>query len=368
MLKIKDTKDSLVNNFEKDILNSMVDWVRVVDKNKNILYINNAIKIDMGDISEKSCYEYLEKIEPCEKCVSVRVFENGEILTKEEELMGKNYSIKCSPMKDKYGEIQGVVEVFRDITREKQLEQEIKNRNKKTKLDLELARKIQEKILPKKDIHDRIKIDYVYRPSEMLSGDMFDIFKIGENKLGIYINDVVGHGVAASIVTLCVRQIINCMANNSNGPSDVLKKIHSRFLELDLGGETYFTILYGEIDLETNEFVYVNGGHNSIPLLIRDGEITKLENVGFPINSLIKKVEYKEKKIQLEKNDQMILYTDGLVEAKNKNNKFYGFDRFLGIIQENTSGNIIEAIKKDVEKFKYHELEDDFTLLKLKIN
>lgn len=365
MVKAKQDENKI--DFEGNILNSMIDWVRVVNKDKEVLYINDAIKRDLGNSSEKSCYEHLGKIEPCNGCVAEEAFNKGEILTKEEELMGKIYSIKCSPMTDSTGELYGVVEVFRDITREKTLEQEVKRKNKKINEDLELARKIQKKLLPKKNMHERISIDYVYRPSEMLSGDMFDIFKIGNNKLGVYINDVVGHGVAASIVTLCVRQITNCIADGLTSPSEVLKKIHAKFLELDLGGETYFTILYGEINLETNEFIYVNGGHNSIPLLIRDEKIIKLENVGFPINSLIKNVEYKEKRIKLEINDKILMYTDGLIEAKNKENKFYGFDRFLGIIKENINGDIIETIKKDVEKFKYHELEDDFTVLKLEI-
>ena len=72
--------------------------------------------------------------------------------------------------------------------------------------DLGFAKHIQEKILPPKGVIDNLHIDYIYKPSEMLSGDIFDVFHIDEDHIGIYISDVSGHGVAAAMMTMFIRQ------------------------------------------------------------------------------------------------------------------------------------------------------------------
>src|SRR5699024_6036638 len=107
------------------------------------------------------------------------------------------------------------------------------------------AKKIQMSILPKKGVFGPLKIDYLYRPSEILSGDMFDIHKIDDEHIGIYISDVVGHGVSASIMTMFIRQTMESIMKDTLSPSDAISNLHKSFLDLNLDDENYFTLFYG---------------------------------------------------------------------------------------------------------------------------
>ncbi len=78
----------------------------------------------------------------------------------------------------------------------------------------------------------------------MLSGDMFDVYYINEDNIGIYICDVVGHGVTASMMTMFVRQTMRAIKDDILSPSTALKELHKRFVSLDLGSDKYFTIFY----------------------------------------------------------------------------------------------------------------------------
>lgn len=353
-----------------DILNGMVDWVRVVDSNCNVIYSNRAMSDSVGnDAIGKKCYAIFDRKGPCRRCVTATTIATGELSEKEEQIGDRHFSMKSSPVKDKNGDIYAVVEVLRDITRERKLEKQIIVKNEKMSRDISLARKIQGKILPKPGIYTDLEFEYIYRPSEMLSGDIFDIFDIDDEHIGFYIADVVGHGVAASIMTMFIKQTLASVANEYMSPSEAISYLHQNFADLNLEIENYFTIFYCVLNKKTKELKYVNGGHNSIPILAKESRIVKLEVAGFPIMSLFSNEDYIEKSINLKKDDVIILCTDGLIEAKNKDNELYGYERLEDIINKNLKlkSNIIDEIRKDVDDFRYKELEDDFTLLQIKI-
>lgn len=354
-----------------DVLDGMVDWVRVVDVDGNVVYSNRAMQEGVGEsMVGQKCYAIFGKSCPCRRCVTEMTKNTGEISEKEEMIGERFFSMKSAPVKDEDGNIYAVVEVLRDVTRERKLEKQIMLRNEKMSNDINFARKIQRKLLPEAGDYECVKVEYIYLPSEMLSGDMFDIFNIDESHIGFYISDVVGHGVTASIMTMFVKQTLASISNEFASPSEALSYLHKNFLDLNLEAENYFTIFYGVFNTETKELSFVNGGHNSIPMLIRGSEIIKLEGSGYPIMSLFPKVSYTEHKIRLEKDDRLILYTDGLIEAKNKENELYGYERLQSAIENNMEkdSSIISYIKEDVDEFRYKELDDDFTLIQLNIN
>lgn len=367
--EIVETYDKLAS----DVLESMVDWVRVIDINCNIIYSNRKspeIEGFEGRVTGKKCYDIFGRTNACRRCLTETTMATGEISEKEEMIGDRYFSMKSSPVKDGNGNIYAIVEVLRDITRERKLEKQIMLKNEKMSRDINFARKIQRKLLPKPGQYDKVDFKYIYLPSEMLSGDMFDIFQIDEKHIGFYISDVVGHGVTASIMTMFIKQTLGTVGNEFISPADTISYLHENFLELDLEFENYFTIFYGVLNTETRELTFVNGGHNSIPILARESGLQKLEGTGFPIMSIFAEANYTEQKIQLEKGDRLILYTDGLIEAKNKDSELYGYERLVETIENNLGcrDDLIDIIKDDVDDFRYKELEDDFTLLQLKIN
>lgn len=364
--KIDDTIDKY-DMLNYHVLEGMGDWVRVVDKDGSIIYANKTMKEALGsEIVGKRCYLVTGKPEPCNFCITERSIRQGETLQKEEIINGKYFSVKSSPVKDGEGNIFAAVEVFRDVTRERRLELELVERNKKMSKDLGFAKRIQQKILPRKGKIGNIMIDYIYKPSEMLSGDMFDIFRIDNENIGIYVSDVVGHGVAASMMTMFIRQTMRSIKDDILSPSIALTELHRRFTMLGLDTEKYFTIFYGVFNKNTHEFKYSNAGHNSIPIKYNKDGLELLEAKGYPIALLFDKMLYDEKKIQLRKDDKVLLYTDGITEAKNENGEEFGMESLIDMVSHEKI-DLLHDIKDKIAAYSWGEQEDDFALVLMEV-
>lgn len=350
------------------VLESMADWVRVVDRNGTIIYANRAIKAALGEeIVGGKCYVAYGKEEICNFCITERTIDTGEIVQKEETINGRQFSVKSSPVTNKEGEIFAAVEVFRDVTRERKLELELIERNKKMQRDLAVARKIQEKILPEAGNKYNLDIDYLYRPSEMLSGDIFDIFPVDEDHLGIYIADVSGHGVSASMMTMFIRQSMRSIKDEIFSPALALKELQSQFHKLNLEVDRYFTIFYGIFNQSTYEFRYSNAGHNCMPLVYSEkGNIDLLDLKGYPILSLFEQVNYDEKSLLLKRDDRILLYTDGVTEVRNKDGQEFGIEGILNALEENRSSSVLD-IEDIIIRFSWGEQEDDIAIVLLRV-
>src|SRR5699024_2451423 len=358
-------KDFEVLNYH--VLEGMADWVRVVDIDGTIVYANKAMQKELGeDIIGMKCYHSDEKADETNFCITKRSISTGEIVQKEETIGGKYYSIKSSPVRNTEGKIFAAVEVFRNITRERKLELELIDKNKKMNKDLQFAKRIQEKILPKKGLTEGIKLDYIYKPSEMLSGDMFDMFNIDKNNIGIYISDVAGQGVAASMMTMFIRQTMRVMKDEFQSPSQAMTELHRRFLSLNLESNNYFTMFYGIYDRSKGTFKYVNAGHNCMPIKYNDNTMSLLENKGYPVTSLFDKIVYEEKEIKLDIGDKILFYTDGITEARNSRGKEFGIEGVLGILKENPE-NILNVIEDNIINYSWGEQEDDFAVVFLEV-
>lgn len=346
-----------------DILDGMVDWVRVIDNNGIVIYVNKSMREGLGfDIVGTNCYFSLGKKCACDRCIVQTTIATGTPAEKEERVKGKIFSVKSSPVKDADGNIYASVEVFRDVTRERKLENEIVKKNEKMKKDLEFARNLQYKILPKKGNYEFIDIDYIYKPSEYLSGDIFDILYLDDDNIGFYICDVVGHGVKAFMMTMFISQTIRELKQYKLSPSETLKQLHKRFLELNLDDDKYFTILYGVINRNENKLTFVNAGHNT-PLVIISDKIKYIELTGYPITSLFSELNYKEEVVTLKENDEILLFTDGVTECRNEKGEEFGLDRIIGF-SRNIKKDFLKVIYESAIEFNTGNLRDDFALVK----
>ncbi len=357
-----------------DILDGMVDWVRVMDESGKIIFINKSMKKALGEeLVGIKCYEVFNKSARCIRCIADATINTGESVEKEEKIGDKVFSIKSSPVKDLDGYIYAVVEVFRNVTRERKLERNIIQQNEKMTKDIDFAKKIQSSILPEKGQYGPLKIDYLYIPSEILSGDMFDVQKIDEEHIGIYISDVVGHGVSASIMTMFIRQTMESIMRYITSPSDVISRLHKSFLDLGLDDENYFTIFYAIINIKDCTMEYSNGGHNSMPCIISKDENNNkkavfLEAAGYPITYLFEKVDYKEHIVDIKVGDEILFFTDGILECKNIKGELFGEARLIECIEQ-SKRNTIEDIERAITDFKdeYLDIEDDITVLKIDV-
>lgn len=351
------------------VLEGMADWVRVIDEDGIVIYANKAMKDDLGeDIIGRKCYEVICNSEACHSCITNRSMATGEIIQKEEIIKGKTYSVKSSPVKNSRGVIIAAVEVFRNVTRERKLELELINKNRKMNSDLEFSKRLQQKMLPKKEKIQNVNLNYIYKPSETLSGDMFDMYAIDKEHIGVYISDVVGNGVAASLMTMFIRQTMRVMTDDPASPSDRLQELHKRFLDLSLEAEYYFTIFYGIFNTRTKKFRYVNAGHNCMPIRYNKEKdiIEVIENKGYPISSLLENITFKEKEIQIDTGDKILFYTDGVTEARDYSGREFGLEKLIDVIKTNPK-EMLRAIEETVFKHSFGEIADDFALMLLEI-
>lgn len=347
------------------IVDGMIDWVRVVDKNNTVLYANKKMKEDLGDIVGRKCYEVFHSDRKCDYCISATTIENGSILKKEASVGSRTFMVISSPMHDKSGKTVCAVEVFRDITKERDLARKINEKNKKMSDDIKFARNMQIRMLPPRGMYNGLSIDYLYEASESLSGDFFDVFKIDEENTGVYICDVVGHGVTASLLTVFVRQSLRTIAKGNMSLNKIMKELHKTFLSLNLDYDKYFSVFLGIYNKSTHEFSYVNAGHNSEPILLRkNGYISLLNSKGYPIANIFDNVKYDVNKLNLDIGDRLFLYTDGITEAQNEEGRQYGTERLINAIKK--EGNMLNNLKASLNEYcKMHK--DDYAILMAEI-
>jgi len=356
----------------EDIINGMLDWVRVIDHNGVIIYANKAMQDDFDyPIIGKKCYEVFCQKEPCDNCISKMVSTDGETHEKEEKFSDRYFSVKSSPIKDRNGDVIAVVEVLRDITNEKILNQKLMLKNKQLKDDINIAKKIQMSFLPTKLKQDKVNFSFIYNPCEELGGDFLDIFMIDEDHMGLYIADVAGHGITASLLTVFLRSSFN---RTTLSPSVALTELYNEFNEVGFDANLYITVFYAILDFKNNIITYANAGHSTCPIVFNDTRFEILRSPGLPICNWSEKTNYPEKRSELFKNDRVFFCTDGIIEARNSNDEQFGEERLLKILTSKKESpdivlnNIIcEACEFMGKECTNCSFDDDITMVLLEI-
>ena len=354
------------NNFTEDknffILNSMDDRVRIVDPKGKTVFINDVFK----KASDKS----LELKNYINENASFLMLQRNSTLSNttmiEEKLIDDRYfSIKTSPIYNG-DEFLGIIEVYRDITRESLMKIELFNNNRNMLDDVRFVKKIQSNILPKDNSYANLRLRSKYLPSDELSGDFFDIIKIDDNKYGIYIADIMGHGVKASIMTMFIKLTMNAILDKhpTFSPSEILFKLRDKFAKLGMESSQYFTAWLGVFDFSENKLTFSNAGHNCPPLLYSKSkdEVSFLLVSGRMISNIIEPDNYDEKMVKIEDGDRLLLFSDGAIEAKNEARKEYGLERLRDVYNREHD---LEKTYKDIKKFTWGKQEDDLSLVEV---
>ncbi|MCI5839950.1 MAG: SpoIIE family protein phosphatase [Peptoniphilaceae bacterium] len=353
------------NNIFKDnyiFLNSMDDWVRLLDSNGNVIYMNEAMKKSNPSIKIDKC-SLLADTQL--SCISPQTINLNTTVLEEKRINERYYDIKSSPIYDNSNKFMGTIEVYRDVTSEVKIKNELFNANRKMIDDIRFAKNIQQKILPKNGKYSNLIFSGLYKPSDDLSGDMYDIIKISEDKYYFYVADVMGHGVVASIMTMFVKQTVNAIIDKHPdfSPSMILSKLNDKFIKLNEDTESYFTIWIGLFDTKNNKLIFSNAGHNCIPLIKRNNEIFELYAKGKMISNYFKESIYEEKTFDLSFGDEILFYTDGLTESENENGQQFGEKRLKNLFL--VTSNPFEIIKK-AQNFSWNEQKDDIVIVNIK--
>ena len=268
------------------------------------------------------------------------------------------------------------------ITIEKAIEQikYIREREKEhhqlnsLKGDLAVASEIQQAILPRvfppfPEIADKLELSASMTAAKDIGGDFYDFFRIDDNRIGFVIADVSGKGIPAAIFMAVSRTLIRATAIRGVSPSECITYSNS-LLTKESVNSMFVTVFYGIFDITTGTVCYCNAGHNPPYIIKNDGEVETLPMPNNPIIGFLDYLEFQENKIQLERGDMLVLFTDGVNEATNLQLEEFGDDRFKATLEKCSSKSCqetIETIKEDVSAFVGDaEQSDDITILTLK--
>lgn len=243
------------------------------------------------------------------------------------------------------------------------------------KQELQIAREVQQSFLPVRTPEfANLELAAICKPAYETGGDYYDFVQLDDHRVAVMIGDVSGKGIQAAFYMTFVKGVIHSLCREIDSPAEVLKKTNRLFYDNAPRG-TFISLVYGIIDLKEQTFHFARAGHNPI-LRIRsgNGSLQELQPKGIGIG--LAKGEAFEKHIEemnvpLSGDDLLVLYTDGIVEALNEQQTFYGTQRLNSILKRNQSQSareILEVLSEDVKSFvgnaKQH---DDMTMLIMKL-
>ena len=238
--------------------------------------------------------------------------------------------------------------------------------------ELDVAREIQRKILPTKNPElPNLSISSVFIPAFEVGGDYYDFFEISEDKFGFVIADVSGKGISAAFIMAEIKGIFESLSKTMENPKEILTKANL-ILQRTLERKNFVSAAYGVIDFAKSELVLARAGHCPV-LLLRDDVAKNIRpsGIGLGLNFTTHFEETLEEiKIDLKDDDIIVLYTDGITEAKNGKLEDFGSRQFERILLENSSENvdsISNKVIREVTLFSQNVSQhDDITLVILK--
>jgi len=239
--------------------------------------------------------------------------------------------------------------------------------------ELQIAHDIQQGIIPKTfpPFPDRPEADLyaILEPAKEVGGDFYDFFFIDDERLCFVIGDVSGKGVPAAIFMAVTKTMIKAMVKKEDKPEEILSRLNKEVVQNN-DSSMFVTIFCGILNIKTAEVSYSNAGH-MFPLLVHSGgKVELLEgDTGIAVGAS-KEAEYKNSRMRLGPQDILLMYTDGITEAFNKNQELFGSARLRETIsaasQKPIKDMVIEISCKVAEFCDGVPQSDDITLLALK--
>lgn len=233
-------------------------------------------------------------------------------------------SISPSELKGRLEIIERYQPVVQRMSREMELMRKLTGRLdrhfREVDQEMRLAGRLQRDFLPKLDEPiQNLQFATVYRPALWVSGDTFDVFRVSEDVTAFYIADAVGHGMAASLLTMFIRRAIVSKQVVADGfriltPTETLEILNAALLDQGLPNSQFVTACYMLIDHRTLKAQFARGGHPYPIVISSDGTLREVESSG-TLLGIVDGAEFPTCEIQLHPGDKLLMYTDGLDAA-----------------------------------------------------
>ena len=292
-------------------------------------------------------------------------------------------------LRDTEGACFGCLGVLQDITERKvseqrlaRLSQELHRRNAQMEADLAMAREVQQALIrsmpgefPRGAAPGTPRIHFAkrYLPAEMLAGDFMEILPISTHEVGIFIGDVMGHGVRAALLTTFLRGLMEELVPVGSDAGKLVTKMNRSFHSVFGHSDDliFATAIYVVIDVETGSTRFANAGHTKLlhlrPAADGDGALTMPGGRSQPALGIVEDFQFTSSELALGQGESLLLYTDGLLEAADGAAQQYGRERMLGYLKQHLHAGtdpLLDGLLGDVCRFMGSDaFEDDVCLL-----
>jgi phosphoserine phosphatase RsbU/P len=231
-----------------------------------------------------------------------------------------------------------------------------------------MAADVQQRMVPQKPpVMPGLDLASVYVPCYELGGDFFDFIPLPDQNLGLAIADVSGKGVPASLIMASVRAFLRAQVDNVYYLYEVIRRINLMLFR-DTKPSEFVTLFYGVLNAQTRRFTYCNAGHPPA-LLLRAGQITELSGDNMVLG-ISPDEDYKQFMTDLQKDDLLLLYTDGVTDAVNFNSERFGRQRLMEIFKRGgpTADAVAQNVLWEMRKFVgLAKRPDDITLIVVRV-
>lgn len=237
--------------------------------------------------------------------------------------------------------------------------------------DLRIAREIQKQLLPEENPNvTGYDIAGYSLSAKEVGGDYYDFIRINDNQLAFCLGDISGKGIPASLIMANLQATLRGHAHSSETCAQCIEKVNTQlFHSTDI--QKFATLFYALLDSENNQITYTVAGHNPPIFLTADGKEKMLE-VGGTVLGFLEKSSFQQDTIGINPGDLLVIYSDGITEAGDHDEKYFEEWRLLELIKkykEKTAQEIIDIVMSEVDDFsKGGAPNDDMTLLIVKRN
>ena len=257
--------------------------------------------------------------------------------------------------------------------------------NDRMSRDLKAAAKIQGAFLPREAPRvSGAEFAWIYRPCDELAGDGLNVIPLGDGKVGLYVLDVSGHGVASALLSVGLSRLLSPPTDPSSiltrdvgvpdrpgitPPAEVAARLN-RLFPFDSATEQYATMVYGVLDAATGEYRYVSAGHPGPVHLPRRSEPVILDGRGSPIG--LAEDAYEERTVRLGAGDRLYLYSDGVTEAMGAAGRQFGDARLLESIARARSEPLQDGVDTLMGRITLwqgaEKTQDDISILAVELS
>jgi serine phosphatase RsbU (regulator of sigma subunit) len=260
-------------------------------------------------------------------------------------------------------------------------EREIQTKNEQMQMDLRMAMELQQALIsvtyplfPAKATAKTasLRFSHLYLPASLIGGDFFFIVRVSESCAGIFICDVMGHGVRSALITSMLRALIEGLGPEAADPGQLMTRLNTELTNIlqQTGTVLFVTALYCTLDARTGQLRFARAGHpNPLCLHSDTNEIEILSaqpNRVDPALGLLPGARYNTIAVSLSPGDRILLFTDGLIEAEDRHDRQFGIEGLTDCLRRNfdRSDGLVELIENDVRSFAgSNEFKDDVCLV-----